>query len=161
VASRRRIYVAIAKVITTGGRNYRWVFLKIITSEPGLHGIGSANNNTPLRKLVTLGEIFGVKTAFRKEAKTIQSTRWPATTSIDRVPPLASRKKNHFPPVVKELPQEWVRFRRVTCTEASKQVWVWTSQRSIRLGRSGAADPTGHTGPSTAQWSSLEAGWND
>ena len=29
------------------------------------------------------------------------------------------------------------------------------------LGRSGAADPTGHTGPSTAQWSSLEAGWND
>lgn len=34
------------KVITTsGGRNYRWVFLKIITSEPGLYGIGSANNN--------------------------------------------------------------------------------------------------------------------
>jgi mannonate dehydratase len=33
------------KVITTsaGGR-YRWVFLKIITSEPGLYGIGSANN---------------------------------------------------------------------------------------------------------------------
>src|ERR1700727_3801833 len=34
------------KVITTsGGRNYRWIFLKIITSEPGLYGIGSANNN--------------------------------------------------------------------------------------------------------------------
>src|SRR5262245_27299946 len=34
------------KVITTsGGANYRWVFLKILTSEPGLHGIGSANNN--------------------------------------------------------------------------------------------------------------------
>ena len=34
------------KVITTnGGRGYRWVFLKIITSEPGLYGIGSANNN--------------------------------------------------------------------------------------------------------------------
>ena len=34
------------KVITTsGGRNYRWVFLKIITSEPGLYGIGSANDN--------------------------------------------------------------------------------------------------------------------
>ena len=33
------------KVITTsGGRNYRWVFLKVITSEPGLYGIGSANN---------------------------------------------------------------------------------------------------------------------
>ena len=29
------------KVITTnGGRNYRWVFLKVITSEPGLYGIG-------------------------------------------------------------------------------------------------------------------------
>src|SRR5688572_24236315 len=34
------------KVITTsGGSNYRWVFLKIITSEPGLYGIGSANNH--------------------------------------------------------------------------------------------------------------------
>jgi hypothetical protein len=43
VASRRRIYVAITKVITTtGGRTYRWVFLKIIMSEPGPYGIGSA-----------------------------------------------------------------------------------------------------------------------
>lgn len=34
------------KVITTsGGSNYRWVFLKIVTSEPGLYGIGSANNH--------------------------------------------------------------------------------------------------------------------
>src|SRR6185436_20996493 len=34
------------KVITTsGGRNYRWVFLKIITSEAGLYGIGSANDS--------------------------------------------------------------------------------------------------------------------
>jgi len=34
------------KVISTsGGRNYRWVFLKIITSEAGLYGIGSANDN--------------------------------------------------------------------------------------------------------------------
>ena len=30
---------------TTGGARYRWVFLKIITSEPGLYGIGSANNS--------------------------------------------------------------------------------------------------------------------
>jgi len=30
---------------TSGGGNYRWVFLKITTSEPGLYGIGSANNN--------------------------------------------------------------------------------------------------------------------
>jgi len=35
-----------AKVITTSaGGNYRWTFLKIITSEDGLYGIGSANNN--------------------------------------------------------------------------------------------------------------------
>ncbi|MCX6598737.1 MAG: hypothetical protein NTV70_20490 [Acidobacteria bacterium] len=34
------------KVITTsGGRNYRWIFIKIITSEPGLYGIGSAGNH--------------------------------------------------------------------------------------------------------------------
>ncbi len=34
-----------AKIITTnGGSHYRWVFLKIITSEPGLYGIGTANN---------------------------------------------------------------------------------------------------------------------
>ena len=35
-----------AKVISTsGGSNYRWIFLKIITSEPGLYGIGSASNH--------------------------------------------------------------------------------------------------------------------
>ncbi|MDZ4796675.1 MAG: enolase C-terminal domain-like protein [Bryobacteraceae bacterium] len=34
-----------AKVIrTAAGGRYRWVFLKIVTSEPGLYGIGSANN---------------------------------------------------------------------------------------------------------------------
>jgi len=34
-----------AKVITTSaGKRYRWVFLKITTSEPGLYGIGSAAN---------------------------------------------------------------------------------------------------------------------
>ncbi|MBI4910714.1 MAG: mandelate racemase [Acidobacteria bacterium] len=34
------------KVITTnGGRNYRWVFLKLLTSEPGLYGIGTAGNH--------------------------------------------------------------------------------------------------------------------
>jgi mannonate dehydratase len=33
------------KVITTsGGARYKWVFLKVITSEPGLYGIGSAND---------------------------------------------------------------------------------------------------------------------
>ncbi|HEU0139419.1 MAG TPA: enolase C-terminal domain-like protein [Bryobacteraceae bacterium] len=34
------------KVIpTSGGGRYRWVFLKIITGEPGLYGIGSAGNH--------------------------------------------------------------------------------------------------------------------
>jgi mannonate dehydratase len=34
------------KVISTnGGGRYRWVFLKILTSEPGLYGIGSAANH--------------------------------------------------------------------------------------------------------------------
>ncbi len=34
-----------AKVITTsGGARYQWAFLKVFTSEPGLYGIGSANN---------------------------------------------------------------------------------------------------------------------
>ncbi len=33
------------KVITTnGGSHYNWVFLKVITSEPGLYGIGTAND---------------------------------------------------------------------------------------------------------------------
>jgi mannonate dehydratase len=42
------------KVIpTSGGRNYRWVFLKIITSEPGLYGIGSANDNYQTQAVVT------------------------------------------------------------------------------------------------------------
>lgn len=29
---------------TSGGHNYQWVFLKVLTSEPGLYGIGSASN---------------------------------------------------------------------------------------------------------------------
>ena len=29
---------------TSAGHNYQWVFLKILTSEPGLYGIGSASN---------------------------------------------------------------------------------------------------------------------
>ena len=41
-----KLTITDAKVVTTSaGGNYRWVFLKILTSEPGLYGIGSANNN--------------------------------------------------------------------------------------------------------------------
>ena len=32
--------------------SYRWVFLKIITSEPGLHGIGSANNHYETKAVI-------------------------------------------------------------------------------------------------------------
>jgi mannonate dehydratase len=42
------------KVITTsGGRNYRWIFLKIITSEPGLYGIGTGNNNYETKAVIS------------------------------------------------------------------------------------------------------------
>src|SRR5581483_4181473 len=41
------------KVIsTTAGGNYRWVFLKILTSEAGLYGIGSANNNYETKAVI-------------------------------------------------------------------------------------------------------------
>jgi mannonate dehydratase len=41
------------KVIsTTAGGNYRWVILKIMTSEPGLYGIGSANNNYETKAVI-------------------------------------------------------------------------------------------------------------
>jgi len=41
------------KVITTSaGGTYRWVFLKISTNEPGLYGIGSANNNYETKAVI-------------------------------------------------------------------------------------------------------------
>jgi L-alanine-DL-glutamate epimerase-like enolase superfamily enzyme len=41
------------RVITTsGGRNYRWVFLKVITTEPGLYGICTGNNNFQTRAVI-------------------------------------------------------------------------------------------------------------
>ncbi len=46
------------RVITTGaGRGYQWVFVKVITSERGLYGIGSASN---------LGQAVTVATAIEK-----------------------------------------------------------------------------------------------
>jgi mannonate dehydratase len=42
------------KVISTnGGRRYRWIFLKVITSEAGLYGIGSASNHYQTHAVVT------------------------------------------------------------------------------------------------------------
>ena len=49
-----RLTIKDVKVITTSaGANYRWIFLKIITSEPGLYGIGSANNAFQTDAVVT------------------------------------------------------------------------------------------------------------
>ena len=39
-------------ITTSGGRNYRWVFLKVITSEAGLYGIGTANNNYETKAVI-------------------------------------------------------------------------------------------------------------
>ena len=39
-------------ITTTAGGNYRWIFVKIITSEPGLYGIGSANNHYETKAVV-------------------------------------------------------------------------------------------------------------
>ena len=44
----------------SGGRNYRWLFLKIVTSEAGLYGIGSANDNY---------QTFAVAAALEKHLK--------------------------------------------------------------------------------------------
>lgn len=42
------------KVITTsGGRRSRWIFVKIITNEPGIYGIGSASNHYQTYAVVT------------------------------------------------------------------------------------------------------------
>ncbi|MBI2680983.1 MAG: starvation-sensing protein RspA [Candidatus Solibacter usitatus] len=44
-------------VPTSGGNHYQWVFLKVLTSEPGLYGIGSASN---------INQAFTVTTAIQK-----------------------------------------------------------------------------------------------
>ncbi|MBM3727628.1 MAG: hypothetical protein FJW40_19685 [Acidobacteria bacterium] len=42
------------KVIpTSGGARYRWIFVKIETSEPGLYGIGSASNHYSTHAVIT------------------------------------------------------------------------------------------------------------
>jgi Mandelate racemase / muconate lactonizing enzyme, N-terminal domain len=38
---------------TSAGANYSWVFLKVVTNEPGLYGIGSASNITEAPAIAT------------------------------------------------------------------------------------------------------------
>lgn len=62
-----------AKVITTsGGGRYRWVFLKLITSEPGLYGIGSANNNYQAEAVITALEKNLIPWLIGKDASRIE-----------------------------------------------------------------------------------------
>ncbi|HYO80062.1 MAG TPA: enolase C-terminal domain-like protein [Bryobacteraceae bacterium] len=62
-----------ARVITTsGGGRYRWVFLKLITSEPGLYGIGSANNNFQTAAVITALEKSLIPWIIGKDANRIE-----------------------------------------------------------------------------------------
>jgi mannonate dehydratase len=48
------IKITAVKAIGTGaGHNYQWVFLKVMTSEPGLYGIGSASNVNEAPAVIT------------------------------------------------------------------------------------------------------------
>ena len=68
------------KVITTsGGRNYRWVFLKVITSEPGLYGIGSANDNYQTQAVVSALEKHLKPWLIGKDPDRIEDL-WQSTT---------------------------------------------------------------------------------
>jgi mannonate dehydratase len=62
-----------AKVITTsGGGRYRWVFLKLITSEPGLYGIGTANNAYQTAAVITALEKSLIPWLIGKDANRIE-----------------------------------------------------------------------------------------
>jgi mannonate dehydratase len=62
-----------AKVIaTSGGGRYRWVFLKIITSEPGLYGIGSASNHYQTHAVISALEKHLVPWLIGKNADQIE-----------------------------------------------------------------------------------------
>ena len=43
-------------IATSAGHNYQWVFLKLITSEPGLYGLGSASNVNQAQAVAALIE---------------------------------------------------------------------------------------------------------
>ena len=52
-----RLTIQDVKVIaTSGGHGYQWVFLKLITSEPGLYGLGSASNVNAAYSVISLIE---------------------------------------------------------------------------------------------------------
>ena len=62
-----------AKVITTSaGARYRWIFLKLITSEPGLYGIGTANNAYQTQAVITALEKSLIPWLIGKDANRIE-----------------------------------------------------------------------------------------
>jgi mannonate dehydratase len=68
-----------AKVITTsGGARYQWAFLKVFTSEPGLYGIGSANNVMNPWTVVTALEKHLIPFWIGKDANRIEDL-WQAS----------------------------------------------------------------------------------
>ncbi|MFC1692886.1 enolase C-terminal domain-like protein [Candidatus Latescibacterota bacterium] len=68
-----------AKVITTsGGRRSRWVILKVMTSEPGLYGIGSANNQYQWEATVAALEKHLIPWLIGKDADRIEDL-WATT----------------------------------------------------------------------------------
>jgi hypothetical protein len=46
--------------------NYRWAFPKIVTGEPGLHGIGSSNNNYDTKARYRSGSRNTSNSGYRK-----------------------------------------------------------------------------------------------
>lgn len=68
-----------AKVIaTSAGRNAQWVFLKLLTSEPGLYGIGSASNINNAFTVVTALEKHLIPFWIGKDASRIEDN-WQNT----------------------------------------------------------------------------------
>ena len=62
-----------AKVIaTSGGSEYRWIFLKLITSEPGLYGIGSASNHYQTHAVIAALERHLIPWLIGKDADQIE-----------------------------------------------------------------------------------------
>jgi len=59
-------------IATSGGRNYRWIFVKVITSEPGLYGIGSASNHFQTHAVISAIETHLKPWAIGKDPERIE-----------------------------------------------------------------------------------------
>ena len=74
-----RLTIEDVKVIaTSGGHGYQWVFLKLITSEPGLYGLGSASNVNAAYSVIGLIEKHYAPFWIGKDADRIEDL-WQST----------------------------------------------------------------------------------